>query len=148
MYRTFMQWILNSVTLGTFLNWTDFKNKKKNQKNILCNLKNYSRWTWLTNSLMLIFPMRLVWYRFGHQITSISRVTRPSLYPIIRLLMHIILAIGIDPWAFLLAARRACTRSVSPCFSCSVTSTCPFHNALSFKVTMFCLAKACLIMPR
>ena len=97
---------------------------------------------------MLIFPTRLVWYKFGHQITSISRVARPSPYPTIRLLMHVILALGISPWAFLLAARRACTGSASPCFSCSATSTCPFHDALSFKVTMFCLAKACLITPR
>ena len=80
--------------------------------------------------------------------TSISRVARPSPYPIIRLLMHVILALGIAPWAFLLAARRACTGSASPCFSCSATSTCPFHDALSFKVTMFCLAKACLVTPR
>ena len=78
---------------------------------------------------MLIFPTRLT-------------------YPTIRLLMHVILALGIAPWAFLLAARRACTGSASPCFSCSATSTCPFHDALSFKVTIFCLAKACLITPR
>ena len=97
---------------------------------------------------MLIFPTRLVWYKFGHQMTSISRVARPSPYPTIRLLMHVILALGIAPWAFLLAARRACTGSASPCFSCSATSTCPFHDALSFKVKMFCLAKACSITPR
>ena len=62
--------------------------------------------------------------------------------------MHVVPASGVDPWAILLATRRACLASMSPCFSCTATGKCPFHDTLSFKVTMVCLAYAYLILPR